>query len=83
MTINCRSGCGVTMADEAAAIQAGWWYLQITRGWRCPSCDRELLNASSLVGTADETTDTLDPNSRGALPKETASTILPPTVPRG
>jgi hypothetical protein len=80
ISIRCRGQCGAVVADDRAALQAGWSYLQITAGWRCGACERELYAASHIVGTDTVTSDALDPKSRGALPKETASSILPPTV---
>lgn len=79
--IGCRGLCGAELKDEDAATKAGWSYLQITAGWRCGSCDRELFAASKLVGINGTSSEDLIPStSRGALPKETASTILPPSV---
>lgn len=80
--IGCRGGCGAKQPDDDAAALAGWRYLQITKGWRCGPCDRDLVAASSLRGQGADTGDALDPQDRGALPKETASSILAPSVPR-
>jgi hypothetical protein len=80
--IGCRGACGAKQPDSDAAAQAGWRYLEITNGWRCGACDRDLEAASAIVGMGEDGGDPLDPTSRGALPKETASTITAPTVPR-
>lgn len=61
-------------------MHRGWSFLQITGGWRCGRCDGELQAASRMVGTDDQTTDTLPADSRGALPRETASGIVAPAV---
>lgn len=79
--IRCRGLCDASVVDDEAALRAGWSYLQITAGWRCGPCGRALLAAAHFVGTDQPAAvDTLPPNSRGALPKETASTVLPPSV---
>lgn len=80
MTVSCRGECGKTHPDEAAAEHAGWNYLWITKGWRCGDCARALHAAGQMSGTDGMTQDTLPKDSRGALPKETASTILPASV---
>lgn len=77
MNTSCTSACGRT-ADNP--LQAGWAYLDITRQWRCPDCVQELHAAGSMVGQGVDAGDPLPPDFRGALPKETASTIYPPTV---
>jgi hypothetical protein len=79
MAIHCRDKCGTTMPDEAAALNAGWW-LPITGTFRCGACRRALDAASGLIGHAQQTQDALPPTSRGALSKETASSIVAPTV---
>lgn len=78
--IGCRGGCGAKQPDDAAAARAGWRYLEITKGWRCGSCERELAQASTMQGQGDGSVAELPPTDRGALPKETASTILAPAV---
>lgn len=80
--IGCRGGCGAKVVDEEAAQAAGWAFLEISKGYRCGACDRELRAANAIVGTDGQTLDALPPDSRGALPKETASTIAAPSVPR-
>lgn len=80
--ITCRGECGIKQPSEEAALQAGWSHLEISNGWRCGACGRLLREAGSIVGTDGVTEDRLAPDSRGALPKETASTILQPTVKR-
>ncbi len=76
--ISCQDRCGASVADEMAAQQAAWTYLSITGRYRCTDCRRALAAAATMRGTDDETPDTLPRDSRGALPKETASTITPP-----
>lgn len=76
--IRCRDRCGRSVADDAAALQAGWSSLSIAGGWRCGACTSTLAAAGRIVGADLQTEDGLPPDSRGALPKETASTILPP-----
>lgn len=80
--IACRGMCGAKVEDEDAATRAGWDYLSITAGYRCGTCGLALREAAKLPGTPDATVDTIAPHSRGAIKKETASTILPPTVKR-
>lgn len=78
--ITCRGQCGATAATDDEAMHRGWSFLQITGGWRCGRCEGELLAAGRLVGTDDQTADELPPDSRGALPRETASGIVAPAV---
>ena len=78
--IRCRDQCGAEVADEGAAERAGWSCLQTTGGWRCGPCAGALYRASRMRGTDGHTPDTLPPASRGALPRETASTITAPSV---
>lgn len=81
MEISCSTGCKRTVEDEVGASTAGWEYLSISARWRCPTCYRELRAAASIVGGTKQAADTIvDPKSRGALRRETASTILPPSV---
>jgi hypothetical protein len=79
-SVKCRGACGKSHPDDQAAAQAGWNHLWITRGWRCGDCERALQAASAIVGTDQEFQDELPRDSRGALPKETASTIMQPSV---
>lgn len=78
--VRCRGLCGSTLPNDDAAMHAGWSYLQITAGWRCGSCERALIAAGRIVGTVGAAGDALPADSRGALPRETASSILPPSV---
>lgn len=79
--IGCRDSCGARVPDETAAMQAGWSYLHVTGGWRCGPCAAALRVAAGIPGPAGAPmVDPLPPNSRGALPKETASTISAPVV---
>ena len=82
MSVACREGeaCGKEVASEDEAMQAGWSWLAVAGGWRCGDCVQILLQAGAIVGTGGQTEDKLDPTSRGALPKETASSITPPAV---
>lgn len=81
MSLGCRDSCGKIVVDEEAALQAGWHYLMITKQWRCGECARSLGLAQHLPGTPGAyRPDPLPPTSRGALSKETASGILPPSV---
>ena len=77
----CRDACGARVADEKAAEEAGWTRLAVAGGWRCGNCVRICLEAGAIVGMQDEGfVDHLPATSRGALPKETASTIAKPAV---
>ena len=78
--IPCSAGCKRQVADEDAATAASWDYLSITARWRCPTCWRELRAAQSFTGVEGQTADNLAPGDRGAIRKETASTILPASV---
>lgn len=60
-------------------MRAGYTCLSIAGGWRCGPCVALLLAAGAMEGTAGMTPDPLPPTSRGAIPRETAATILPPT----
>lgn len=73
--IGCADQCGAQIQDyEQDALQAGWTHLTISNRWRCPNCMTTLQLAGRIVGTDGVTKDRLPPGSRGALPKETAST---------
>jgi hypothetical protein len=77
--VACSDGCGakcpVTEIEDRI-----WEWLSVSNRYRCPECRRALRQAAGLVGTDAITPDNLPPDSRGALPKETASTISAPTV---
>lgn len=77
--VRCTDECGAAVPDEEAALHAGWSRLQITGRWRCGECAGALIAARNLTGAAGETQDKLPKDSRGALKKETASTITPPS----
>lgn len=88
--IRCRDGCGLevvaqTYADaEQKCNDAGWSYQHIRGGgYRCGTCERALLGAQTIPGAPaqEDFVDQVPPRSRGALPKETASTIVPPFRP--
>lgn len=77
----CKGECGAKVADDEAATAAGWEYLSISGKYRCGKCTRELRAAGRMVGTEPGIfVDPLPADSRGALPKETASSISAPTV---
>jgi hypothetical protein len=81
--IACSSGCGnkTWLNEKGEPAQAGWEYLSISARWRCGTCWRELRAASAFPGApAGEFIDAIPPDSRGALPKETATTISPPVL---
>lgn len=48
-TLSCAAGCKRTVADIDAALAAGWGHLPIQNRWRCPTCTRELMTASTEV----------------------------------
>jgi len=86
MTTMCRDECGAGVADDEAALAAGWSYLSIRAAWRCGPCANALAAAAQIgPGTQAPSVfvDALPPGSRGALRKETASTIAAPVVPSG
>lgn len=85
--VNCRDGCGtyVEFSDnanlETAATEltaAGWGWLSSVSRWRCPGCIERLNTVTAALAADPDFADKLDPRSRGALPRNTASTILPP-----
>jgi hypothetical protein len=78
--IACAAGCARTVADDDAASAGAWSYLAISRRWRCPTCRRELDAAQAIAGGTGTPDEVLPPDSRGALRRETASTVLPPSV---
>lgn len=81
--IACRDECGARVADDESALAAGWSYQSIRGAWRCGACAYALSAAYQITGTPAPTefVDPLPPGSRGALRKETASTIAAPVVP--
>lgn len=78
--ITCCGGCKRTW--PAADIEAsGWELLSISTRYRCGECTRELHEVAALLGVPPgDFVDAVPPGSRGALPKETSLTILPPAV---
>jgi hypothetical protein len=79
--ISCRDECGARVVDDQAAMAAGWSYLSIRAAWRCGACARSLLEAARIEGLEHvEFVDQLPAGSRGALRKETASSIAAPVV---
>ena len=81
MAIRCVGECGRDVGDEKDALTAGWSYLSIRGGWRCGTCEGELYRAQQFTGVqGTQFVDQLPADSRGALKKETASTITPPSV---
>lgn len=77
-TVRCRDRCGRSQPNEDAALQAGWSWLSIAGGWRCGPCGGALAAAARLRGPDELPRDALPPDSRGALTRETASSITPP-----
>ena len=65
MTLGCYDGCGATVADDVAAMQAGWSFLVISTRWRCGAALRRVVG---ITGGSGSTPDTLPADSRGALP---------------
>jgi hypothetical protein len=84
--IACRDGCGAKVPDglvegNPAWQNAGWSWMPITNSYRCGACEGALWRARGIDGARPTAfVDTLPPDSRGALKRETASSILPPTV---
>lgn len=79
--MNCRDQCGASVADEEGAGRAGWSCLSIAGGWRCGPCSSALAIAAAIAGAPDGGfVDPLPKDSRGALPRETASTIAASVV---
>lgn len=78
--VSCFGGCGKSYAGEDEAAKAGCLWLPVARAWRCMSCVNELLEVSKTTGRGTETIDNLSVHDRGALAKETASTIVEPRV---
>ena len=79
--LSCRDECGASVDDEDGAMAAGWSYLSIRAAWRCGACARALLEAARIQGSERAGfVDQLPPVSRGALRKETASSIAVPVV---
>jgi hypothetical protein len=78
--IACADACGASL-PEAEINQHGWQFLEIQRRYRCPACFRALRAAAGIKGTTRAPfVDEIAPDSRGALRKETASTIAAPSV---
>lgn len=87
LVVNCRDGCGTfepfapeVSAEEAsdALLAIGWLFLASVSRWRCPACKDRLDNVIAASVNDPDFADKLDPRSRGALPRNTAVTILPP-----
>lgn len=85
--VNCRDGCGTfsefafgTVLEEAAVelSAAGWTFLASVARWRCPACGERLTAVTASLASDPDFADKLDPRSRGALPRNTAVTIVPP-----
>jgi hypothetical protein len=77
-TVGCAAGCGSNwLASDIE--KSGWDYLSISGRWRCQTCYSELVAAREIIGVEGSyAPDPLPPTSRGALRKETASTIMAP-----
>lgn len=85
--VSCRDGCGAevefpdatTLAEAAAALTAkGWVWLSSVGRWRCDGCANRLTTVVAQLEADPTFADRLDPRSRGALPRNTAVTIVPP-----
>lgn len=77
--IRCRDECGATVPEDRIE-GAGWEYLEIQKAYRCTACWNQLRAASGQVGMGSGAVVDLPPDSRGAIRKETASGITPPSV---
>ena len=85
--VNCRDGCGTfeefpigTLLEEATSRlnACGWSFLASVARWRCPGCYVRLSEVAASLAADPNFADKLDPRSRGALPRNTAVTIVPP-----
>jgi hypothetical protein len=85
--VPCRDGCGtevefpagVTLHEAAEQLTAkGWVWLASVARWRCPACANRLNTVKAQLAADPTFADRLDPRSRGALPRNTAVTIVPP-----
>ena len=54
MPVTCRDSCGVEVATEKEAEDAGWQHLEIQKRWRCPACWQALRNVDSLRNKEDD-----------------------------
>jgi len=79
VTVGCSDSCSATAEDP---MQAGWTFLVISTRWRCGPCVAALRRVVGITGGPGSTADTLPADSRGALPKAMAHTILAPSVQR-
>lgn len=77
-TVRCRDACGREHPNDEAATAAGWTQQSFAKAWRCGPCAAALRAASTIQGTDEPFVDAVPRDSRGALPRETASTITPP-----
>ena len=79
--IVCIGQCGKSWADADEAEKAGIEFFAVARGYRCGQCSRALALSAQLARQAESPfRDELPSGSRGALPKETAYTIIPSRV---
>lgn len=85
--VNCRDGCGTfvefpfeaTIEEAATELStAGWTFLSSVARWRCKACGERLTAVTASLASDPNFADKLDPCSRGALPRNTAVTIVPP-----
>lgn len=85
--VPCRDGCGaevefadgVTLNEAAEELRAkGWVWMASVGRWRCDACANRLSTVTAQLAADPTFADRLDPRSRGALPRNTAVTILPP-----
>ena len=85
--VPCRDGCGTevefaagtTLHEATEALNArGWVWLASVGRWRCQACAERLTTVRAQLAADPTFADRLDPRSRGALPRNTAVTIVPP-----
>lgn len=51
--IRCRDACGAHVADMDEALAKAWTFLEISKGWRCPDCARELNRVNTQYTESD------------------------------
>ena len=82
VTIACGDACGAELTTPVTEVdRIPWLWLPVANKYRCGACQRALQTASSIEGVEQHPfVDNVPKDSRGALPKETASTISPISV---
>jgi hypothetical protein len=73
VSTGCSDSCGA-LADDPVA--AGWTFLAFSSRWRCGPCAAALRKVVGIVGPPGSTPDNLPADSRGAIPKATAESIV-------